>query len=230
LLPFVEETAVYSQYPPVFDPKTVKASYAPGDPTGQNNAISNFPQAQQNKVSIFRCPSETSSDGTVVFDSHTWGSASYAANWQVFHISPRIPDSLKRGSSKTVLFTEKQSQCPITNPVGGSLWAMRGPTQTAPLPTWAAMIGYETIKDSTGNAKAYVVNPANLSQHIFQLPTDQCQWNLAQTPHGGQAINCGMGDGSVHTITHGTTTWDVALWVSPPNGKDLPLDDNWGAN
>ena len=75
LLPFLEETAIYSQYPPVFTPTTGKANYAPGDPTGLNNGASQFPQAQLNKVSIFRCPSETSSDGTVAYDSHTWARA-----------------------------------------------------------------------------------------------------------------------------------------------------------
>jgi prepilin-type processing-associated H-X9-DG protein len=92
------------------------------------------------------------------------------------------------------------------------------------------MIGYEPIKGSNGSPQSYLINGTNFSSHLFQLPTDQCQWYLAQTPHGGQAINCAMGDGRVTTVSHGTTTWDIALWVAPPGGKDLPLDDSWASN
>jgi prepilin-type N-terminal cleavage/methylation domain-containing protein/prepilin-type processing-associated H-X9-DG protein len=236
LLPFLEETAIYSQYPPRYDQKTGKAIYATGDPSGLNNALSTYPQAQLNKVAVYRCPSETSSDGAVAYDNHTWGVSSYAANWEVFKIAPRIPDSLKRGSSKTLLFTEKQGVCPATTnsttgagATGGSLWAMRGPIQGVPQQqNWSAMIGFSPAGAMTGNWQIY--EPQLLGHYLFQLPNEPCNPYLAQTPHGGQAINAAMGDGSVHTISHGTTTWEIALWVQAPNGKDLPLDDSWSNN
>src|SRR5438270_10087228 len=97
LLPFLEETAVYDRFPPVFD-ATGKVTYAPTSPQDLG--------AQQFKVPVYRCPSETSApNGTVQWtDNHTYGISSYAANWQVFQsgnvastTGVRIPDALKRG-------------------------------------------------------------------------------------------------------------------------------------
>ena len=244
LLPFLDEQAIYGLFPVTFD-KTGKATY--GNGTGVNQPAQGF------KVPVYRCPSETSSsNGTVTFGqdvpanslygSATYGVCSYAANWQVFangqptaaglpnSAGARIPDALKRGASKTLLFTEKQSICG-TPAVGGSLWAMRGPSTTdAQAPNYAAMIGFEQ-KPSATYGFAYVPDATNLSKHIFQLPTDQCNPYLAQTPHSGQAINCAMGDGRVITVSHGTATWDTAIWLRPPTGLiDLPLDDSWANN
>jgi prepilin-type N-terminal cleavage/methylation domain-containing protein len=228
LLPFLEETAIYSQYPPMYNLTNGNvASYAPG-----TVATDRFPQAQQNKVPVYRCPSETSTDGTTGYDGKTWGVSSYAANWQAFAVSPTIPDSLKRGSSKTLLFTEKQGRCTASTggDIGGSLWAMRGPLPAgglsrngiSPSP-WAAMVGY------MDNGKMYdPTKPAGTYQ--FQLPNETCNPFRAQTPHGGQAINCAMGDGRVISVSHGTTTWEISLWTQAPGGKDLPLDENWSNN
>jgi prepilin-type processing-associated H-X9-DG protein len=104
---------------------------------------------------------------------------------------------------------------------------------------WAAMIGfYQTAPG--GVMGPYRATPTggsapSQSNWIFQLPSEsatQCNPFLAQTPHAGQAINCAMGDGSVKTVSHGTTTWDVALWPAPNAasgvvGGDLPLDSDW---
>src|SRR5207302_8347182 len=138
LLPFLDETAIYAFPPPVFDAAgkiLAKPTYA------QTNG-------QQFKVPVYRCPSETSSPtGQAAFtDNATYGVCSYAANWQVFanglgaqpaipglasSAGVRIPDALKRGASKTMLFTEKQAVC-ATPANGGSLWAMRGPYSADP--------------------------------------------------------------------------------------------------
>src|SRR5437762_664591 len=70
LLPFLDEGAIYAFYPPRFD-ATGKVTYAPTSP--QNL------QAQQYKVPVYRCPSETSApNGTVVYsDNQLYGISSY---------------------------------------------------------------------------------------------------------------------------------------------------------
>jgi prepilin-type N-terminal cleavage/methylation domain-containing protein len=224
LLPFLEETAIYQRIPP---------KYNPADGTVQTY----FSDGQSFRPAIYQCPSETSaSDGTVQYTdkngTQTFGACSYAANWQVFQNSdasattgPTMPDAMKRGTSKTLLFTEKQAKCGT----GGSLWAMHGPlprmTTAVPLtPNYSAMIGFDRQLDANGNPRPYQVGQS----YQFQLPTDQCDPFLAQTPHGGQAINCAMGDGRVIAVARSTVTWEVALWLRPPAGTtDLPLSDEW---
>jgi prepilin-type N-terminal cleavage/methylation domain-containing protein len=239
LLPFLDETAVYDRYVPVFDPTTGKATYAPQNST-------QFPPAQQFKIPVYRCPSESSApNGTATFtDGQTYGANSYAANWQVFQngnalstAGVAMPGALKRGPSKTMLFTEKTSICTSAGgvPVGGSLWAMRGPLPKEPTPgqNWSGMVGY-TVDMKSGGPVPYPHIAADQAQqtYLFQLPTDVCNPFLAQTPHAGQAINCAMGDGRVISVSHGSTTWETAFWLKPPATdptvvKDIPLDDTW---
>jgi prepilin-type N-terminal cleavage/methylation domain-containing protein/prepilin-type processing-associated H-X9-DG protein len=249
MLPFLDEGAIYTRIPPQFGPQGTpaagKAIYGP------TSATVNL-QAQSFKVPVYRCPSDTtSSDGTYTFPNHklygnaTYGVTSYAANWQVFENGSaaqtsgvRIPDALKRGASKTLLFTEKSAVCGAANPVGGALWAMRGPYLADPTPgeNWGGMIGFVFDQKSVGPVP-YPHHPSDTQQqnYLFQLPTDVCNPFLAQTPHGGQAINCAMGDGSVRTVSRGTTTWETSFWLKPPATDpsttiDIPLDDTWGNN
>jgi len=249
LLPFLDETAVYALKPPSYVPqgmpKAGTASYV------QPPSVQLQP-AQAYRIPVYRCPSDTtSSNGTFTFQNDklygnaTFGVTSYAANWQVFQggsTAPtngiRIPDALKRGASKTLLFTEKSSVCGSPNPIGGSLWAMRGPYLSDPAPgqNWAGMVGFVFDQRSGGPVPyPYVASDTSQLTYLFQLPTDVCNPFLAQTPHAGQSINCAMGDGSVRTVSHGTTTWETAFWLTPPNvlglgGTDIPLDSEWSGN
>jgi prepilin-type N-terminal cleavage/methylation domain-containing protein len=247
LLPFLDESAIYSLAPPIFDANgtvLAKPVYA------QNGA-------QQFKVPVYRCPSETSSaNGLGAYsDGQQYGVTSYAANWQVFangvgatpaHVGVsassgiRIPDALKRGASKTLLFTEKQSvNCTTSTPlppftgslVGGSLWAARGPYagEKGLTQNWAGLVGF--MPSATGPVSyQHILTDATQQSYLYQLPNDKsgCNPFLAQTPHSGQAINCAMGDGRVMTVSHGTNTWETALWIKAPNGlSDIPLSDEW---
>ena len=117
---------------------------------------------------------------------------------------------------------------------------MRGPLPVEPKATqtqnWAGMVGF-VFDSKSGAAVPYPHQVSDTTQqtYLFQLPTDQCNPFLAQTPHGGQAINCAMGDGRVITVSRGTQTWETALWATPPGTdatvvRDIPLDDNWSNN
>src|SRR5438105_693039 len=109
----------------------------------------------------------------------------------------------------------------------------RTPPEPLPTENWAGMVGYVIDQRSKSPALyPHVPSDQNQQTYLFQLPTDVCNPFLAQTPHGGQAINCAMGDGRVISVSHGTTTWETALWVKPPATdptvtRDIPLDDNW---
>src|SRR5262249_23499387 len=73
LLPFLDETAVYSYKPPNFD-------NAAGAPTYPKVTGGQVVTAQQYKVPVYRCPSETSaSDGTTIpfGDNQPYGVCSY---------------------------------------------------------------------------------------------------------------------------------------------------------
>src|SRR6266851_1894482 len=139
LLPFTDENAVYDLQPPGFF--VVGGKLKVGVSTGSNN---NYNGAETFKIPIFRCPSETSTPGVFASNAnipgdtaatnHNWGTSSYGANWNVFSIEVKLPDSIPHGISKTVLFTEKQADC-STPPqlLGASLWAYPPPTLTSPI-------------------------------------------------------------------------------------------------
>jgi prepilin-type N-terminal cleavage/methylation domain-containing protein len=236
LLPFVDETAVYARFVPIYDQTDSRVIPYTADITLQ---------AQQYKIPVYRCPSESSAPAgqanytdPISKTMLTYGTCSYAANWQVFQngipsstAGVAMPGALKRGASKTMLFTEKQSIC---GTMGGSLWAMRGPVVLAngkdPWASgtnpqnWSAMVGFDYVG---GVAVPYLPTKT----YPFQLPNEassQCNPLLAQTPHAGQAINCAMGDGRVVSVS-GTKTWEAAFWLSVPRGVqfDIPLDETW---
>jgi prepilin-type N-terminal cleavage/methylation domain-containing protein/prepilin-type processing-associated H-X9-DG protein len=215
LLPYLDEQAIYARQPPFLDP-TQK---------WQLSFFNNNTGAETWRVATFLCPSEaTTTEGIVTLDGHPWGVGNYAANWQVFRVSIRLPDSIPHGVSKTMLFTEKQAVCTLRDPSsgklvarGGSLAAWRPPDYGGPDDpgqNYAAMTGFRYV---AGNL---VPNTA-----IFQSqPADgNCDPFRAQSPHGGQVINVCMGDGRVITVSSGTTTWGAAL---ERVGTDI-LDTEW---
>ncbi|HLJ92909.1 MAG TPA: DUF1559 domain-containing protein [Gemmataceae bacterium] len=231
LLPFTDEQAVYDLNPPAFVvTKTGKLTI--GLSTSTNNQYNG---AETFKLPLLRCPSETSTPGTLPSSTsipgdrgdpnHSWGTSSYAANWQVFSIEVKLPDSISHGVSKTVLFTEKQSSCVNASPqlIGGSLWAYPPPTAlgwSPPFPgspsvNYSAFVGFAYNKAgsySSGNVAVDDYIPVR-GADIFQgqPPPNQCNPFKAQSPHAGGVINCAMADGRVITVSAATQTWDNAL-------------------
>jgi prepilin-type N-terminal cleavage/methylation domain-containing protein len=211
LLPYLEEQLVYEHNPAEFDGKT-----GISHPRGNG---------QKFKIPTFECPSETSSNGSHTHkssgdtNSHEWGITNYAANDNIFHHhNIKRPESLKRGTSKTLLFTEKQGfDCvhhsgTMVDRRGGSFWAWRNPIAANPTDDYyAPLIGYTVHPDQV-----------SLTQQKFHASSEGCDPEVARTPHG-TIINCCMGDGRVVSVSHGTGTWASALRLSGGN----PLDAEW---
>jgi prepilin-type processing-associated H-X9-DG protein len=220
LLPFTDEAAVYDLTPPLFTVKGNKLNIAVN--TSTNNTYNG---AETFKIPIFRCPSETTTPGTLASSNnipgdtfgpnHVWGTTSYGANWNVFSIEVKLPDSIPHGISKTILFTEKQADCSSgTQLLGGSLWAYPPPTVTAPIvpPTpgknYSGFVGF--IYNQTGVTTDY--NPVRGANNFQPQPVfGQCNPFKAQSPHAGGVINCAMADGRVITVSNATQTWDNAM-------------------
>jgi prepilin-type N-terminal cleavage/methylation domain-containing protein/prepilin-type processing-associated H-X9-DG protein len=221
LLPFTDENAVYDLTPPLFTVQGGKLKVLVS--TGSNN---NYNGAETFKIPILRCPSETSTPGVFASNpnipgdtasqSHSWGTSSYGANWNVFSIEVKLPDSIPHGVSKTILFTEKQGDCSTPPQLfGASLWAYPPPTinpsspNAPPTPgkNYSAFVGF---RDGASVATDY--NP-NRGGNTFQAQPvfGQCNPFKASSPHSGGVINCAMADGRVVTVSAATQTWDNAM-------------------
>jgi prepilin-type N-terminal cleavage/methylation domain-containing protein len=191
-------------------------------------------------VQMYQCPSDPSNTHLGVLDpNNPWGTSSYGANYQVFgnpdlgntggneQGGSRFPASIIDGTSNTIFYTEKFSQC------GGyaSLW---------PHGDWefnyqamfaygnrAGTQGYNTYDDSGWGASsghAYgTVGPASIFQ-LTPVPWQSaCDPSRPATGHTA-GINAALGDGSVRFVSQGVspTTWWFA--VTPQGGEVLGND------
>jgi prepilin-type N-terminal cleavage/methylation domain-containing protein/prepilin-type processing-associated H-X9-DG protein len=187
-------------------------------------------------VVLFQCPSDPSHDPSgIVARDHDWGVSNYGANYQVFG-NPgagngplnmrgvaRIPATFLDGTSNTLLFTEKYARCGAF----GSLWA-RGHADFI----WMAMFAYGNsqgtqgynVYDSSGSGLVGAVGPAALFQQVPNPWESLCDPTRAATPHPG-GINACLADGSVRTVSNGTSaaTWWAAC---TPNGGET-LGGDW---
>jgi prepilin-type N-terminal cleavage/methylation domain-containing protein/prepilin-type processing-associated H-X9-DG protein len=215
LLPFLEQEALYKS---------------------ANGAVLNDPPAiYANPVPIFQCPSDPSFDPPGVVElERPWGVSSYGANFQVFGNPDagntglnmrgvaRIPTTFMDGCSNTILFTEKYARCGDF----GSLWARgRGGV------LWMAMFAYGNRQGTQGysasdDGVAVVPGAVGVAALFQPAPNpwqSACDPTRAATPHSG-GINAGLADGSVRTVSNGTSaaTWWAAC--TPSGGEVLGQD------
>src|SRR5262249_22224771 len=128
LLPYVEQGNLYEQAPNGITP------WIPGTP-----------EIWKQPVKVYLCPSERSAPNGVYPQESggalQWGTANYAANYQVFgnpdagndpvtnmRGTARLPISFPDGTTNTILFAEKFAVCALLpaapNYYGGSVWAL----------------------------------------------------------------------------------------------------------
>jgi prepilin-type N-terminal cleavage/methylation domain-containing protein len=220
LLPYIEEQLVYQhQFVQFKNDNSITPTYLGDDNTGHG---------QRYKIPAYQCPSETSADGSISHAGGTWGTTNYAWNYHMHGHTIKLPEGLPRGTSKTVLFTEKQAaNCIHHNGSGaedrrgGSLWGWRDPVHDNPAAEfYTPMIGY-TMQNGDP------VAPDTDADQKFQTSFDtNCDPWKPQTPHGS-IINVGMGDGRVISVSQGTTTWSSALRLGLSGSGLTVLDDEW---
>jgi prepilin-type N-terminal cleavage/methylation domain-containing protein len=217
LLPYLEEQRVHRHLPAEFKFGTIHVK-------------SYHDNGQSFRIPIYQCPSEGSPTGTISHAEGTWGTTNYAANWRVFdHLVIKFPQSIPRGVSKTLLFTEKQaSGCEYPDPErkGGSLWGWRTPEKNNPKDEfYAPFVGYK-MQHNTPDRYGEVYP----SSYVFQTRFDaNCDPWRARTPHG-TIINVCMGDGRVISVSQATggSNGMNGSWAHAINPhSETPLDEEW---
>src|SRR5262249_52681179 len=146
----------------------------------------------------------------------------YAMNWQIFTLpSPKLPDSIPDGTSKTVMFTEKYVVCnkigaPLNPKRGGALWAFppgyRIDGVNVPEPT-ATTPGEWHNYGSVVSFGANITNDGAFGVfHNNKTATDVCNPRWASSNHNN-SINVAMADGSVRAVasTISSGTWKAIM-------------------
>jgi len=209
LMPFMEQQSVYN---------------AAGAGSGTNGNSWNM---NTTTIKNFLCPSDPSK-------TPGWGSqcgfTNYAFNVWVFN--PQGPGSIvtsmPKGSSTTVLFTERYQWCqPSSGGHTDPLWSAN-PAST-PNGWWAIPgFGWSTYAANNSNWGGlqnsiypdYASPPPNTNINggytggiPFQIApaTNACNWYVTQGPHTGVML-CGLGDGSCRGVSSGVSsnTWVTA--------------------
>jgi prepilin-type N-terminal cleavage/methylation domain-containing protein len=185
LLPFLEQDSVYNQVSMTSDnamDMPLKAFMSPADPT-------------------------MPSDGLVTMMGSPYGGCSYASNFLVFGNDPggsaRIPATFTDGTSNTIIFSPRYTNC---NGMGVG-WAMG---MCGNPPTWP-----------------YNYTPANyLALPVPQLaPTPSaCDPDKLQSPYFSGSL-VGLGDGSVRSVSAGVSAYSWNLALNPADGQSF--DNSW---
>jgi prepilin-type N-terminal cleavage/methylation domain-containing protein len=186
----------------------------------------------QHVISIYRCPSEFTTNGkgwglTTNGRADLWATSNYTANYFIFG-DPNASDTLGRreganslsvmkdGTSNTIVFTERYGTCGTSGDRNagttyGNLWSDSNSV-------WRPVFcinQYSQEPSVAGYAPCLK----------FQDAPDWvsgCESRRAQSPHPG-GIHCGLGDGSVRTVSANIAD---AVWAAACDPRDgVPLGD-----
>jgi prepilin-type N-terminal cleavage/methylation domain-containing protein len=165
--------------------------------------------AMNSPLKVFMGPADPTmpSDGIVTMMGGPYGGCSYASNYVVFGNTPggsaRIPTTFSDGTSNTIVFGQRYTNC------GGMAqgWQMG---MCGNPPTWPY---YYT-------AANYLALP--LPQ--FQPSVLSCDPNLMQSPYSA-GILVGLGDGSVRSVSSGVSSYSWNLALNPADGQTF--DSSW---
>jgi prepilin-type N-terminal cleavage/methylation domain-containing protein len=198
LLPFMEQTALYTQLVTNFSASTVvvKPYIAPLDNTNNNGAT------------------QTTSIGATNYAANPWvfGQATpttSAVSLTAAFGTARIPATFTDGMSNTVMFAEKKATC--TTQAGETAWA--GNTLTT--------LPWFTGSQTSGAGNFTLAGAAPQAQ---TSPSTACD---GTRPHFLSAGGCqvAMGDGSVRNVSQGVSATTWAFVLTPNNNEVIP--SNW---
>jgi prepilin-type N-terminal cleavage/methylation domain-containing protein len=242
ILPYIEQDNLFRS----------AASGAPGDYQPQNYPVAPSNAAGTAVIKTFLCPSDPSygGDGYPVNAGNVTigggserrsGGTSYAANGQVFgggfngNLQPtwpstytsfaRMPASFQDGTSNTIVFAEKFSDCGgntgsgTNGNNGGSIWHRN---ETIPST-------YGPYFNVRSEAIPYPNNTFQLQPIPFNVVSNGpgppgCAFYLPSTGHTGGMQVC-LGDASVRSVSNSVTA--ATFWAaSTPSAGDL-LGSDW---
>jgi prepilin-type N-terminal cleavage/methylation domain-containing protein len=163
-------------------------------------------------LKVFMSPADPTmpADGIVqsMMMGGPFGGCSYSSNFLVFDKTPggkaRIPSSFPDGTSNTILFSERYTDCNGTQ----FMWNMGSCGNPPTWPYWY---------DPTVNLLSLPL------PQIKPAPT-QCDFTLLQSPYLG-IIMVGLGDGSVRSVSSGVSAYSWNLALNPADG--LTFDNSW---
>ncbi|MBV9126205.1 MAG: DUF1559 domain-containing protein, partial [Planctomycetes bacterium] len=207
-----------------------------------NQAAGDCWKVNTNIIKVFNCPSDGSAPGnlTPTFDSNGTrdqkATTSYASNYNVFAKGNRgLTQSMPDGLSNTIMWAERYQNCHdvVTPHWTFGDWAM-GPTGAAAVGGGSnGNYGWDTpvfdgpnsnFPNSSGGNQApcstmgvFQTNPS------FSSSNRPCNVFLLQTAHTSSMV-CGLGDGSVRSVSSGISlpTWKNAC--NPNDGQTLGTD------
>jgi len=200
LLPFIEQKNLY------------ESAYIPAGYDDRNGYKPTYwqwsSQVQNSWVQTYICPSDPTQNQSRKARS------SYGLNCQVFREgywardTLSFPRSFQDGTSNTIFFMDKISQC-STSGYTDNYW-----------PDWGPM----TYSDNYGNPTGPALSPPFYVTPRMSGSVALCEGGKGASPHTG-GINVGMADGSVRTVSQSVSsaTWWYAL---TPAGGEV-LGSNW---
>jgi prepilin-type N-terminal cleavage/methylation domain-containing protein len=200
LLPYIEQDNIFRCPNGFFGYFDGPPSVNSGNPTA--------PEAQILKT--YLCPSDGKNTPSAPW-TNGWAYGNYVGNYQVFAnpatwdatVQPRLPATFADGTSNTILFAEKLTNCQGYSP----LWA-HGSWDYNWFPMFQTWI-------EQGPGATFQILPAGTSS--------QCDHFRASTAHTGGMV-VGMADGSSRVVSPGISpnTW----WaVCTPSSGDVPGSD-----
>jgi prepilin-type N-terminal cleavage/methylation domain-containing protein len=187
---------------------------------GVFNNTANFSYTSNDIIKTYQSPGDPSLPTTGLHDFNR-GANSYACNYYVFGIvdggRATIPNTFHDGTSNTIVFFERYSECQANQ----WIWGEDGTISL--VPTWPNPYMSATYSMTAPPAPVPpAVGPIPLPQ---QAPTPaNCDPTLLQTPYSG-GIVVGLGDGSVRIVSSSVSQYSWQLAITPADGA--VLDSSW---
>jgi len=209
LLPFMEQTALYTQLTAAFVSSTVvvKPYIAPLDNTNNNGA-----DQEATPIGATNYAANAWVFGAVSLNATTVTTAATAFG------TARIPATFTDGMSNTIMFAEKKASC-TTASSGGATGVTAWAGQTVPAASAHGNLPWFTGAGTTG--------VATLLSAVPQAQTSPSTTCDGSRPHFLSAGGCqvAMGDGSVRNVSQGVSaaTWSSVL---TPNNNEV-IGSNW---